>query len=226
MADQRIDKWTRWIDGTIKNNVLTMHLQRDAYRKVADILGANADDLPDSYWWEFMRDTYATTQAVAVRRQADTHPDVASLGKLIEQVRDDPVRITREFWLGLWNHDDNDPFSVTLAERAWADHYGGNVGEHLDPSIPAADFDKLTAAASSVKTYVDQHVAHADAAVVSANVTLTLTEVHDAVEVIGDLFRRYYTLFTAADMALLVPVIQHDWMAAFRVPWMRPGQRP
>jgi hypothetical protein len=51
---------------------MTMHLQRDAYRKVSEMLTANADDLPDSYWWEFMRDTHATTQAVAVRRQADT----------------------------------------------------------------------------------------------------------------------------------------------------------
>ena len=37
-------------------------------------------ELPDSYWWQFMFDTYAVTQAVAVRRQADLHKDVASLG--------------------------------------------------------------------------------------------------------------------------------------------------
>lgn len=89
MTDQRIAKWQGWIDGTIKNNVLTMHLQRDAWRKVSKMLQDNGQ-LPESYWWEFMRDTYATTQAVAVRRQADTHKDVASLGKLIEEVTEDP----------------------------------------------------------------------------------------------------------------------------------------
>ena len=109
------------------------------------------------------------------------------------------------------------------AERGWNDHYAGSVGTTLDPAIPAADFDQLTTAAANVKGYVDQHVAHPDAAVVSAKVTLTLDEVHEAADVIGDLFGRYYTLLTASSYTEYVPVIQHDWMAAFRVPWMRPG---
>jgi hypothetical protein len=229
VTDQRIEKWTGWIDGTIKSNVLTMHLQRDAYRNVSEMLSANADNLPESYWWEFMRDTYGTTQAVAVRRQADIHPDAASLGKLIEQIRDDASRITREFWLGLWSDPDeplnpenmHDKLMLLQAERGWNDQYAGSVGKHLDPAIPSADFDQLRAIASKVKRYVDQHVAHADAAVVSANVTLTLNDVHEAVDVIGDLFGKYYNLLTASFFTEYVPVIQHDWMAAFRVPWMR-----
>jgi hypothetical protein len=235
MTDQRIAKWTKWIDGTIRSNVLTMHLQRDAYRKVSSMLAANADNLPESYWWEFTRDTYATTQAVAVRRQADTHPDVASLGKLIEEVRDDAIRLTRDFWLGLWRDQDDPPYNPDnmhdkleqlRAEGGWSDEYGGSVGDHLDPAIPAADFDRLRDIAAGVKGYVDQHVAHADAAVVSAEVTLTLDDVHDAVSVIGELFGRYYTLLTASSYTQFVPVIQHDWMAAFRVPWMPPGWTP
>jgi hypothetical protein len=151
VSDQRIVKWTRWIKTTIQSNVMTMYLQRDAYRTVSEMLAANADNLPESYWWEFMRDTYGTTQAIAVRRQADTGRGVASLGKLIEEISDDAGRLTREF---------------------------------------------------------------------------TLDEVHEAVDVIGKLFERYYNLLTASFFTELVPVIQHDWMAAFRVPWMPPGYSP
>jgi hypothetical protein len=222
VTDQRIDKWTRWIDGTIKNNVLAMHLQRDTWREVSDILQRNGQ-LPDSYWWEFMRDTYATTQAVAVRRQADTHRGVASLGKLIEEIRDDAFRITRGWWLRQWGAP-TDEFDKLYAENGWATEFAGSIGTHLDPAIPAADFVALTSAAANVKAYVDQHVAHADASAVSAKVALTLDEVHDAIDVIGERFRRYYTLLTLADMPMLVPVIQHDWTAVFRVPWIRPGQ--
>lgn len=217
MADQRIEKWTRWCEGTIHSNVMTMHLQRDAWRDVAEIVKANGQ-LPDSYWWEFMFDTYATTQAVAVRRQADTHKDAASLGKLIEEVRDDARRITPDFWIGLW--DNPDARSIREAKQQWTDQYGGSVGTHLDPAIPAADLDKLTAAASKARRYVDRHVAHADAT--SPDVTLTLTDVHDAIDVIGELFRRYYGLFTASTMLFLTPVIQHNWKAVFREPWIRP----
>ena len=99
VADQRIQKWAGWLEGTIKSNVLTMHLQRAAWRDVSEMLAANARALPDSYWWEFMRDTYATTQAVAVRRQADTMKGVGSLGKLVDEVSEDASRITRDFFL-------------------------------------------------------------------------------------------------------------------------------
>lgn len=222
MADQRIEKWTRWCDGTIKNNVLTMHLHRDAWREVSKIIEDHGE-LPDSYWWEFMLDTYVVTQAVAVRRQADTHPDVASLGKLIQEIRDDASLIRREFWIGLWGSDEDWKWQ---AERGWAEQYAGSVGDHLDPAIPAADFDALTDAAASVKAYVDQHVAHADSSAVSAEVTLAIKDVHDAIDVIGDLFKRYYNLLTASSYAILVPAIQHDWKAVFRVPWIRPKGGP
>src|SRR3954464_11882159 len=128
MTDQRIAKWTRWIDGPIKGDVLTMHLQRDAWLGVSKILQENGQ-LPDSYWWEFMVDTYAVTQAVAVRRQADMHKGVASLAKLIGEIRDEPTTITREFWMGLWGSDD-----TSLAERQWSRVYAGEVERHIDPS--------------------------------------------------------------------------------------------
>jgi hypothetical protein len=222
MTDHRIEKWTRWIDGSIKNDVLTMHLHRDAWRTVAEILDAHGH-LPPSYWWEFMRDTYATTQAVAVRRQADTHRDVASLGKLITELADDTDRITREFWIALWRDPDH-RWSERTAQRAWEEQFAGSVGEHLDPTIPRGDLDALRTAAASVKAYVDEHVAHAEAKSLPPEVTLTLKQVHDAVDVIGDLFKRYYNLLTASSYLDLVPVIQDDWLAVFRVPWIAPSE--
>lgn len=222
MTDQRITKWTQWIDGAIKRNVLTMHLHRDTWREVSQIIEAHGE-LPDSYWWEFMLDTYATTQAVAVRRQADIHKDVASLGKLIQEIRDDRSRLTREWWIGLW--DSTDPWERQRAAHGWDTEYAGAVGVHLDPAIPTRDLDTLIAAAARVKAHVDEHLAHADASAVSATITVTLKDVHDPVGVIGELFQRYYTLLTAASMVVLVPAIQHDWMAVFREPWIRSDTR-
>jgi len=61
----------------------------------------------------------------------------------------------------------------------------------------------------------------AEAESVPAAVTLSVKEVRDAIEVMGDMFKKYYLLLTASSFVMLVPVIQHDWKAAFRVPWMR-----
>jgi hypothetical protein len=138
LTAQRIAKWTRWIEGrTIRDDVLNMHLQRDAWREVSKIIQDHGH-LPDSYWWEFMLDTYMTTQAVAIRRQADICKDVASLAKLLQQLRGDPKRVTRDFWIEL-NRDPDHPMDEVerrLTEQAWADKYGG--GEYLDPEIPIA----------------------------------------------------------------------------------------
>jgi len=116
--------------------------------------------------------------------------------------------------MGLWSDPD------FLAERGWSEQYAGTTGTHLDPSIPAADLHRLTSGAAKVKRYVDQHVAHADA--VPATVTLTLDEVHDAIDLIGDLFKKYSNLLTASSYVFLEPAIQHNWKAVFREPWIRP----
>jgi hypothetical protein len=152
VTDQQIEKWKLWCEGTIANNVHTMHLQRAAWREVAKIIDDNGQ-LPDSYWWEFMRDTYATTQAVAVRRQADTHRDAASLGRLIQEIRDDAETITEDFWVGLWT----DPMlKQHVAPQAWSEQYAGETRTHLDASIPAADLRHLKTTAAEVKNYVDE----------------------------------------------------------------------
>lgn len=63
---ERLKRWRKWIDGPIQGSVLRMHLQRDSYMTVSRMLSAN-EALPESYWWEFMTDTYITTAAMAVR---------------------------------------------------------------------------------------------------------------------------------------------------------------
>lgn len=219
MTDQRIAKWRRWIDGQMKAEILSMHLQRDTWQQVQRIIADNGS-LPDSYWWEFMRDTYAITQAVAVRRQVDTHRDVASLGKLIEEVRDDPSHITREFWIGLWGEPSNEGERL-YRDHGWTTQFGRDVGDHLDPAIPTADLDDLRDASAKVTRYVDKHLAHSDRTPVPASDLPTVDDVHDAIDKIGDLYNRYYNLLTASFWAFLVPAMQDDWQAVFRVPWLR-----
>jgi hypothetical protein len=109
-----------------------------------------------------MVDTYLTTQAMAVRRQADRRRGVSSLAKLIEQVRDRPAVITREFWIAQWS-DPDDRLLMMEAERGWEEQYAGTVGYHLDRAIPAVDLETLLAGSQKVKDFVDAHIAHSGA---------------------------------------------------------------
>ena len=228
MADPRIEKWTRWIDGPIKASVITMHHHRQIWRGVSEIIGEHGE-LPPSAYWEHYFDVYAETQASAVRRQADLHRDVASLGKLLSEVSDDVKQLTPEWWIGLWSIDEGDDIERAFARRQWDGVFGGEVGVHLDPAIPTADLDRLIEGSEAVKRHVDKHIAHSedpgpepkDPGETAPEDALKLSEVHDAIDVIGEVFTRYYPLFEAASMVTLEPQIQHDWLAPFRVPWIR-----
>ena len=197
-----------------------MHDYRATWTHVGNMLAANAA-LPSSHWWQFMRDTYATTQAVAVRRQADRHRDAGSLGALLHQLSDDCGRITEEFWVEKWVGAIN---MRQMGRRFWAEQFGGKVGAHLDPEIVLADVGRLEAGSARVRLHVDKRIAHSDAKA-KPEALANLSDVHDAIEVIGQIFSRYYNLFTAASFTQLEPVIQYDWMAVFRVPWMAQGWR-
>jgi hypothetical protein len=41
MAHERIEKWRGWIDGQIKDEVITMHLHRDTWSQTQTIIAAN-----------------------------------------------------------------------------------------------------------------------------------------------------------------------------------------
>lgn len=220
----RIATWTTWIDGTIKNEFHTMHLHRYAWQEATKLVEDNAD-LPDSYWWEFMYETYAITQAAAIRRQVDVRRGTTSLLRLLNAVQTHAREITRAYWIEtVWEAED--PIDRQMARRQWDEHFGGNVGDHLDPAIPKADAVAVSAAGEDVKKYVDTNIAHTSADPVAREVTIKVDDVHQAMDTLGKVFRRYYGLFTASTLATLTPILQHDFFAVFRQPWMREGYTP
>jgi hypothetical protein len=103
---------------------------------VAGILEQNPH-LPESYWWEFMLDTYGTTQVVARATPGRPRADVVSLARLIAKIRDDIDRLTKEWWLGLSGAPPHPMRFET--ERQWAEHFGRSLGDHRDPAIPTTE---------------------------------------------------------------------------------------
>ncbi len=222
--DSRITDWTERIDGAIKAEVIRMHHHKSAWTRVSAMLAENAD-LPDSYWWEFMFEIYAMSQASAVRRQADPRRDVNSLMRLIMDMRKGAAALTKMWWVDtLWNP--SHPIERMEAERQWNEHFGGRVGDHLDATIAKTDAADLETAADKVKRYVDENIAHTSGAPKEPTLTLQLVDVHEAMETVDSLFRRYYGLLKCTGWMTTTPIEQDDYYAPFRVPWMRPGYRP
>jgi hypothetical protein len=115
MSDQRIEKWRRWVDGAMKDDILGMHLRRDVWLKTQEVLREN-ETLPESYWWRFMFETYAEAQAAAVRRQVYADKDAHSFGRLLLEISETPELLTRELCLG--RSTVRDPLDA-MAQRTW-----------------------------------------------------------------------------------------------------------
>jgi hypothetical protein len=181
----------------------------------------------ESYWWEFMTDTYATTQTTAVRRQLDSRADVASLWRLLDRgAQVQSIAVPRVLVRPMGRRRSARAQPVRSAELG---RFAGG-GDYIDAGLVAADQEALQAALREVKTHVDEHVAHTkwtanpvEPGDASAEVTLTLEHVHQAVDHIGSVFKHYYLLLTARGVVQLEPVIQHDWIVVFRQPWIKPS---
>lgn len=236
MSDERIEKWKHWLEEGISGDVYSMHLQRFAWKRMHEIVDENEQlKATSSYFWDWLFDIYAKTQAGAVRRQADVNDQAASLGQLIHEITATPELLTRDWHVALWGanegYDDDDrAYWRRAGKRYWDENLGGSVGDHIDPAVAVADLAELRAGSEKVRRYVDKHVAHFDASVIgrdpppapekSGRELPTLNEVHDAIDLVGRLFKKYSQLFTAADIIKLTPVLQHDWEAVFRVQWL------
>lgn len=214
--DSKVDKWVGWLEKTIDPEVLTIFWQRHVYRTVADMTQRRQPHLPASHFFDYFRDTYAITQAVAVRRQAERSSRVVSLGSLLGEIETDAARPTRQRFVGQYDPDNQD-----RGEEAFTKHFAGDVGDHLDPALVTADIEKLVAESSKVVTYVNKNVAHLDRDPVEE--LPRFDDLNGAIEVVGDMFKRYALLLTASSYMDLVPVAQERWEAIFDVPWNLPA---
>jgi hypothetical protein len=215
--EQRVAKWRRWLEGQMRNEILTMNLHRSFWQQTREIIVAN-ETLPPSSWWEFISDLYGSSQASAVRRLVDPHDNGVSLRRVLDEMMQEPHLLTFHYFIGLIPPQ---PPSLVPRMRAWwRDHFAGDVDTHIDPAIVSADLDELTTTTAPVVAHVDRHIAHSDPRPVRPGQLATLAEVHASIDAIGSLFQRYRTLLTGHTGGGLTPVIMDNWQAIFRQPWI------
>ena len=215
--DDDVRRWRDWIEGPISSDVVSMHHKRHVWREVGAMLEARPwiNDV-DLTFWEFVRHCYSDSQAIAIRRQADRDPRSCSLARLIEEVRDDADKLTREYFTGLWDRQDG-PHLVQLANKAF-DQLAGSEHDHLDRSLPERDLARLGSDAAKMRAFVNEHVAH-DAAEPTTEMP-TFDDLNAAIDALGQLFRKYAHVLTAGSYVTLEPVIQGNWKQLFREPWL------
>lgn len=209
--DKRYQRWAEWLE-VVTNETYSLFLYRHYFRGLGEM--TQQADLPPSGFFPALDRWYVTTQAVGVRRQVDRTRRVVSLWRLLSAISAHPEVMTRQRHVGLWGAD---PDFQREGHRAFDGLSGG--GETIPSRDAAADRDHLVAVARPVEVLVNEAFAHRSET--PLNEKVTYAQLHAAIDVIGELLRKYTLLLRASSFYSLLPTDQVDWKAPFRVPWLR-----
>ena len=122
----------------------------------------------------------------------------------------DPERLSRERYL---SHYDSYA-RRDRGEPEWAERFGGDIGDHVDPDLVHSDLEELRRGTAKTKDLVDKHLAHTDKKPMAS--PATFAELHSAIGAINLQFEKYVLLLTVSSYSTLVPIPQYDWLAIFR----------
>jgi AbiU2 len=206
-------KWTTDIEA-IQSDLSYVRLARVVWRAENAVIAANSS-LPPSAIFNVRARNYAEAQAVAVRRQSDTNSRTASLAGVMNAIKTKPAILSRESYV---SHFEGELLEVGHCDfNSWA----CADGSHIEPAMVERDLAFLLNASAEIKTYVDKFIAHHDRNRNGVTVP-TFSELDKAIEVLFDLFKKYYLILTATALALDEPVPQYDLLGPYRIPWIDP----
>lgn len=205
--------WREWLEDDLFQQVHGLVRQRDVFRSWNALVEAAApESKTNGLFHQWVNHNYVTSVSVGVRRMCDAKGRTRSLVRLLGEIKANASELTREWWIGRWHPPTDNPTAAYLESF---DRLSSG-GDHVDPEIVNDDLDRLGDVCCTVKRYVDKHVAHVDADRFTVK-PVTLGEVHTAVDVVYEVFHRWYQLVTNAGLA--TPFAE-PWEHIFTVPWI------
>lgn len=207
-SDSRVEKWKAWLK-QIDEDVTGIYTNRVVWKTINEIV-ANHPDMPASHYFAIQAQNYATTQAVAVRRQAEVGGQVITLARLLAELAWDPQRMTRDRFVSMY------PWGMQHIGDEEFDSFAVSGESHIDPVRLGQDQATLSTRCDHVRRYVNTRLAHFGE---TATPPPTFDDLDTAIDTLGSLFKRYTLLLEGADRRI-EPVPQYDWLAPFRIAWI------
>ena len=208
-ADAIFAKWDSWLSTIHREGFL---VNRHIFREVQAIIQANPKIQLASSFYEWMGNTYATTQVIGVRRQLDKDPDSISFARLLGEIIANPEVLSRDRYVALYTTNPRE-----MAERDF-DRLVGAGRTSIDPAAPAKELATLETTADRIRKYANKRIAHFDRSDFK-NVP-AYAELDDSLDYLEHLLKQYLLLLRAKAYTTIVPVWQYDWKQVFRSAWI------
>lgn len=211
MATQ-IEEWKKDF-GEITNDLIDIVENQHIFHRIGEIIQVNPKINQDNFFWDHLRANYSAAVVAAIARQVDEDKDVISFVRLLRDIERNHAFITKSWFA--------DQYALTLprqiGERDFMANFG--AGKMLDPELVKRDIQELSAITDSIEKYRHTRIAHKTKDP-TLRTTLTFTELDVAIDHLSKLITKYQLLLNQAGMPNLMPVVQYDWEAILRVPWI------
>lgn len=213
----KLVNWLCWLK-VIKGEVQELVIAKDTFQEVQKLIDDNPLLHQPSSFYYYLSNTYVSHVVIGLRRQLKCDNQSISMARLFVEMIETPQAFTRAYYANLYK----DSVVEDLADKDF-DKFAAPGAPHINPSLVTADLARLRDASRRCEDFADKRVAHRDKR--EPKELPTYNEVHVCIDLLDELYVRYFLLFHASSMESLLPVRQHDWKAIFRVPWISQGEK-
>ncbi|MBK7832186.1 MAG: hypothetical protein IPJ56_07545 [Gemmatimonadetes bacterium] len=214
--NQKIQKWSRWLDA-IKQQLHDVMRSRVVFNDTFRVIVENPALPRNSLVYHHLRAWYGDHAIMAVRRQLKVDRSAISLLRLLEEIEAHAAIFTRRRWLDSWGDWADRP----IARESWH-RFVGDDAAALPASLVRSDIDALKRAAEAVERFADKRVAHHDRGKVPDSPTYD--QLNESLDLLDRMFCKYYRLVTGKALTSTTPTIAYNWMKAFSVAWLPADQ--
>ena len=208
----KLKKWLRWFEvlhGEIQDLIVAKHTFQEVQKMIRD----NPNLHQHSSFYDYLSRTYVSHVVIGIRRQIKFDSKSISMARLFDEMISTPQTFQRTYYTNKYKglivkdfaNKDFDKFAIPNSL-------------HIDPNLVATDLERLKLATERCEDYADKRIAHRDNQ--EPKEPPTFNEVDDCINLLDELYVKYYLLFHASGMDTLLPTWQYDWQAIFHVPWL------
>ncbi|SDH66311.1 hypothetical protein SAMN05216603_111167 [Pseudomonas benzenivorans] len=214
--NQKLKKWLRWLD-IIKGEVQDLVISKHTFHEVQKLIKNNPLLHKPSSFYDYLSRTYVSHVVMGLRRQIKCDNQSISMARLFEEMIESPQAFTRSYYVGLYKGS----VAECFADKDF-NKFAAPKATHIDPALVEADLACLRDISRRCEDFADKRVVHCDKR--EPKELPTYNELDACIDLLDQLYSRYFLLFHASNMESLLPTWQYDWKAVFRVSWIPPNE--
>lgn len=219
-------QWTKWQNDLerIYTESLYVFENRHVFGEIMKMFQDNKQlNKEGGFVWDWLRGIYGRDMVLAIGREVDRHTEVVNLIQLMYQMTKRPRVVSRKRFFKMLDlkHTPGTPelhdHLRELNERWFTQNIG--AGDFLDPAVIKKDRNWLEKRCKAVMKYRHKVVAHRS----TMELSLTIKQIHDALDAVETMLKKYYVLLKGGALMSATPTIQFYWQKVFTIPWIQPS---